>query len=201
MSRLAILRVIPGCLIALLALVACRQADGKPKPGQKAERRVKKAGQQPCRAHSECASGVCSHYKADNGLCAKVGCKPGTHADNNHFFCNPKGKWEKSRRVGQACTKSFECFQPTCYMDPVCDTRPKLRALCEGGTCKQVVIKNACSAKGHKKLLAPEEYSLSADGRCIKSMAQRLLKTVCVPCGNGVCDKNESHCNCPADCN
>ena len=193
MSRAAVPQTILGCLIALLTLSACRPADGKPKSADKVER-------QPCRAHNECASGVCSHYKADNGFCARVKCKPGEHADNNHFFCNRAGKWEKSRREGEACGKSFECFQPNCYMDPVCDTRPKVRALCEGGVCNQVVIKDACSAKGFKKLLAPEEYAVSADGRCIESMAQRLLRTVCVPCGNGVCDKNESRCNCPADC-
>jgi len=31
-------------------------------------------------------------------------------------------------------------------------------------------------------------------------MAQRILRTVCAPCGNGVCDPDESVCNCPRDC-
>jgi hypothetical protein len=32
------------------------------------------------------------------------------------------------------------------------------------------------------------------------SLAQRVLDTVCIPCGNGRCDEMESFCNRPEDC-
>jgi hypothetical protein len=85
-------------------------------------------------------------------------------------------------------------------MDPMCDTRPKQKAVCQEGVCRLIVQKDACAAKGMKRLLHPDEYMVSEDGRCMESMAQRLLRTVCVPCGNGVCDQDESPCNCPQDC-
>ena len=34
-----------------------------------------------------------------------------------------------------ACTQAFECFQPTCFMDPLCDARPKQTAACKAGKC------------------------------------------------------------------
>lgn len=35
---------------------------------------------------------------------------------------------------------------------------------------------------------------------CVETMAQVVLPTICVACGDGVCDKKESICNCPDDC-
>ena len=156
--------------------------------------------QKSCRAHAECPSRVCSHYKKDSGFCAPVKCSPGERADNNHFYCDAAGKWKKSRRTGEPCSKAWECFQPTCYMDPMCDARPKQTAVCKAGKCALETAPDACAQQGGRRVLAPEEYVQDASGRCMESMAQRVLRTVCVPCGNGTCDEGESVCNCPADC-
>ncbi len=154
----------------------------------------------PCLAHAECASGVCSHYKKDNGFCAPRECSPGERADNNHFFCDASKRWRKSKREGEPCAEAFECFQPTCYMDPMCDARPKQTAACKAGKCVLVTEPDACMRAGKQRVLAAEEYLQDENGRCMESMAQRVLRTVCVPCGNGTCDEGESVCNCPADC-
>jgi hypothetical protein len=37
---------------------------------------------------------------------------------------------------------------------------------------------------------------IEEDGTCIAA----LCGTICVPCGNGVCDERENKCNCPTDC-
>lgn len=151
-----------------------------------------------CRAHDECPSGVCSRFKKDNGHCAPVRCRVGERTDNNHFFCSAKMKWQPSRREGEACKHSYECFEPTCFMNPMCDLRPGSKAACTKGECTLTRMPSPCELDGRKVVLAPEEYA--QDGTCMQSLAQRILRTVCVPCGNGVCDADESPCNCPSDC-
>ncbi|RME19937.1 MAG: hypothetical protein D6806_17395 [Deltaproteobacteria bacterium] len=170
--------------------VAASEGNGKDS-GQK---------RKPCRKHHECPSGVCSRFKADNGFCAPAECKPGDHADNNNFFCSRDGRWRRAKREGEPCSADYECYQPTCFMNPNCNLQKKMRAYCRGGKCVLESMPDPCSAKGYRKVLAPEEFMVSEDGRCFQSMAQRLLRTVCVPCGNGVCDEDESRCNCPEDC-
>jgi hypothetical protein len=197
--------ILSGVLAAFL-VTACHQAGNEPTPPPpKKEKATKPAAKEEtrkldCREHAECPSGVCSHYKKDNGFCAPEDCRPGERTDNNHFFCSKEKKWEKSRPEGEACEKDFQCYQPTCFMDPMCDTRPKVQAVCQGGKCKHKASKGSCAAQGKKKVLHPSEYTVDDKGRCMESMAQRVLRTVCVPCGNGTCDPDESHCNCPGDC-
>ncbi len=180
-----------------------QKQEQKQKQKQK-QKQGQKQGQgqagQPCRAHGECASGVCSRYKKDNGRCAPVDCRPGQRADNNHFFCNRRGEWERSRPAGAACERDGQCFEPTCFMDPLCDTRPKVEAVCEDGECVHRSLPDDCTGPHRRKVLHPDEYQVDAAGNCIESLAQRVLRTVCVPCGNGRCDAQESHCNCPQDC-
>jgi hypothetical protein len=194
----------------LLSLPACDRSGGasaqasepaqvaQQSPAQQAPPAPAKA--KPCSAHSECPSGVCSHFKADNGECAPEKCTVGERADNNHFYCGKAGKWEKSKGEGEACAETLECYQPTCFMNPMCDANPKEQAACEAGKCVLRPLPDACTAKGWKTVLHPSEYSVDEGGRCMESLAQRVLQTVCVPCGNGKCDPDESKCNCPVDC-
>jgi hypothetical protein len=152
--------------------------------------------QQACRAHGECPSGVCSHFKKDNGYCAPERCAPGERADNNQFYCDRAGSWVRSRREGEPCEQSYECYESTCFMNPMCDLHPPDRAECRDGACVRVPVESDCATGGGQLVLACEEFM---EG-CVESLAQRVLRTVCVPCGNGVCDAEECPCNCPADC-
>ncbi len=164
------------------------------------EREGDREQEQDCRAHSDCTSGVCSRYKKNNGKCATVACTIGERADNNHFFCNREGKWEKSRGQNEHCDHAYECYQATCFMNPTCELAPPPAVTCEKGKCVEVAKKDECERTGKKRVLAKDEWMQSDDGACMQSIAQRQLRTVCVPCGNGVCDKEESVCNCPEDC-
>lgn len=180
-----------------------QEPEKKQKQRQDREREGRAAGSggdQPCRAHAECASGVCSRYKKDNGFCAPVDCRPGQRADNNHFFCNRQGEWERSRPAGAACERDGQCFEPTCFMDPMCDARPRVEAVCRKGECVHRTLPDGCTGPERRKVLHPDEYQVDAAGNCMQSLAQRVLRTVCVPCGNGRCDPLESHCNCAEDC-
>ncbi len=158
------------------------------------------AAAQDCREHSECPSGVCSHYKADNGKCAPENCNFGERADNNHFFCNRQGRWERSRAERETCEKDFMCYQETCFMNPNCGLGEMSLSRCRDGRCVREAADDPCAAAGRKMVLAPEEYMSGPEEGCMQSMAQRVLRTVCVPCGNGTCDPQESACNCPEDC-
>ncbi|MBN2495677.1 MAG: hypothetical protein JXR96_13875 [Deltaproteobacteria bacterium] len=195
-----------SAVLAIFIAGACHHAGNEPSPpppGKKAAENApqkKEAEKKDCRAHAECPSGVCSHCKKDYGHCAPVDCRPGERADNNHFFCSKEGKWEKSRTEGAGCDQSYQCYQPTCFMDPMCDLRPKVQAVCEKGKCVHKGAPDSCAVQGKKRVLHPSEYMIDDEGRCMESLAQRVLRTVCVPCGNGTCDPDESHCNCPADC-
>ncbi len=154
-----------------------------------------------CRRHADCASGVCERVKADMGQCAELPCRPGERADHNEFYCTPEQKWARTRRPGGACRADHECWQPDCFMNPNCGLGPRKRAVCRAGRCRLVSVGGGRSCRpGFKKVLAPEEYMRDDKGRCMQSMAQRVLRTVCVPCGNGTCDPGESECNCPEDC-
>jgi hypothetical protein len=61
-------------------------------------------------------------------------------------------------------------------------------------------LPDGCTGPERRKVLHPDEYQVDAAGNCMQSLAQRVLRTVCVPCGNGRCDPLESHCNCAEDC-
>jgi len=151
---------------------------------------------QACRAHGECPSGVCSHFKKDNGYCAEEACSPGERADNNNFYCDDGSRWIRSKREGDACAKSYECYAATCFMNPNCDLNPPDRARCRDGKCVSEPVTSPCERDGGQLVLACHEFW---DG-CVQSMAQHVLQTVCVPCGNGTCDEGECPCNCPEDC-
>ena len=151
---------------------------------------------QECRGHGECPSGVCSRFKQDNGFCAPARCAPGERADNNNFYCDDAGKWTQSKRDGDPCAASYECYESTCFMNPMCDLHPPDQASCRDGRCVSVPVESDCAKGGGRQVLACEEFM---DG-CVESLAQRVLRTVCVPCGNGSCDPDECACNCPADC-
>ena len=156
-----------------------------------------------CSSHNQCRSGVCDHIKMDMGRCATERCVSGDRADNNHFFCNMAGRWQKSKLPEDNCVADLECFQPTCFMIPTCDITdiPQTRASCKNNVCVHSVGRNECEMQGMVKVLAKDEYLQGEDGTCMESMAQRILQTVCAPCGNGVCDSEvESACNCPQDC-
>lgn len=151
---------------------------------------------QECRDHGECPSGVCSHFKKDNGYCAPTVCSPGERADNNGFYCDEASRWIPSKREGEPCARGYECYEATCFMNPMCELSPPDRAQCRDGRCATVPAVGDCERGGGQRVLACDEYM----GGCIESLAQRVLRTVCVPCGNGVCDAEECACNCPADC-
>lgn len=181
------------CLLALLAVVVfgCTKQikDNKSNGtiGYKLEMK-------DCQNHNECKSGVCDHYKQDYGKCAAFSCATGEKSDNNNFFCNKEGIWERSKKKGEKCTDNFECYQPTCFMIPSCDMTdiPRTKAFCKNNICVHEAGQDKCEAQGLKRILKKEDCN---------SMAQRILFTVCAPCGNGICDKElESKCNCPEDC-
>ncbi len=181
------------------------EAEGIPEPSSKASEKVaatdnEKSVKPDCRSHSECESKVCSHYKKDNGFCAPLDCSPSERADNNKFYCDKAKKWQKSRREGEPCENSYECYESNCFMNPTCDLMPKSKSICKDGECTSVVEQDICAIAGMKRVLAKGEWMQSEDGTCMESLAQRVLKSVCVPCGNGVCDEKESICNCPEDC-
>ncbi len=153
-----------------------------------------------CQTHEECPSGVCDHYKKSNGFCAPRPCRTGDRADNNRFYCSPVGRWEPAKSAGEACGADYECRAPNCFMNPMCDLTPKVRVTCREGRCFHDAVPDACAAAGKVRALHPKEFWVDPDGNCQQSLAQRILETVCIPCGNGRCDDLESTCNCPEDC-
>jgi hypothetical protein len=64
---------------------------------------------------------------------------------------------------------------------------------------EQVEGKDICAicCAGLKKSPALEPGD---GGTCVASGGASLSVAVCLPCGNGVCDKDENRCNCPSDC-
>jgi hypothetical protein len=153
-----------------------------------------------CKEHRSCASGVCARYYKDAGKCAPVSCRTGDKADNNHFFCSLSGRWEPSRTEGTSCRADYECFEPTCFMKPACLSSPVGKGVCRNGVCALDTSEDECVKQGLTRVLAPEGYWLFSDGHCSPAPAGFVLDSVCVPCGNGTCDAQESRCNCPQDC-
>ena len=156
-----------------------------------------------CRGHSECLSGVCDHYKADMGKCAPEKCTEGEKSDNNNFYCDKNGKWQKSKMTGDNCNEDYECFKPTCFMNPMCDATGVLNTIVScnlDNLCVSDDVMDECEKQGLKKVLQKDQYMKTEDGSCFESMAQMVLPTVCVNCGNDICEEEESKCNCPEDC-
>jgi len=156
-----------------------------------------------CRENTECISGVCDHYKADMGKCAAIKCTEGEKSDNNNFYCDKNGKWQKSKITGDNCTKDYECFKPTCFMNPMCDVSGILNTVVscnKDNLCISDDGMDECEQQGLKKVLQKDQYMPTEDGSCFESMAQMVLPTVCVNCGNSICEEEESKCNCPQDC-
>ena len=155
---------------------------------------------QQCTEHSACASKVCDHYKKDLGNCAPKRCEIGEKTDNNNYYCNNELKWEKSKKKGTSCQNDFECFQQTCFMNPRCGLNQIPKASCEGGKCVLEAGPDPCGV-GMSTALRKDQYNLDQDGNCQESMAQMVLPTVCIKCGDSICDEEtESECNCPKDC-
>lgn len=161
-----------------------------------------KQGQEDCTEHSECLSAVCDHYKADMGKCADTKCSEGEKSDNNNFYCDKNGEWQKSKITGDNCMEDYECFKQTCFMNPMCDLYSIENTIvsCENNLCISVDGMDECELKGLKKVLQKDQYMTTEDGSCFESMAQMVLPTVCVDCPNGKCEEAESKCNCPDDC-
>lgn len=155
--------IIAGVVIAVVVVVLILAFNSQPKTGQSG-----KAEGADCRAHSECASGVCDFYKQDMGKCTALACQTGDEvvgiSGAVEYSCN------NSRWVAVD-------GEQTCKDNPYCD------------------LDNPCGA-GLTRALRPDQYGAN----CQESMAQMILPTVCIDCGDGVCDINESECNCPADC-
>ena len=187
-------------IISLIFVAGCTVLTNKKTSDLTIE---KESNDVDCFRHEECVSGVCDHYKKDSGKCAPVLCQIGDRADNNNFFCDQNEKWVTSKKEGESCAQNYECYQPTCFMRPNCDLSniPRTKALCKDNVCIYEIEPDECTKQGMKKVLKKDQYIQSDDGRCMESMAQRILPTVCAPCGDGVCDEElESSCNCPEDC-
>jgi len=123
-----------------------------------------------CFVSTDCRSGVCNFIKQSYAECAAVYCEEGDEA------------------LGRDGKVKFECREgewvgvdgrQTCKDNPYCD----LQLPCEG--------------LDEIRVLRSDQYS----GKdCVESMAQMILPTVCVECGDGICSEDESECNCPEDC-
>jgi hypothetical protein len=104
--------------------------------------------------------------------------------------------------MGRCAPSACQAGQRTVAMDGsveyVCNNSVWVRPAEHIQTCKDnpyCDLSKPCEA-GLKRVLREDQY----DSACRESMAQMILPTVCVPCGNNVCDANESDCNCPEDC-
>ena len=153
-----------------------------------------------CYNNSECESKICNKIYKEQGECAPFICNTGEKTDNNNYYCNENKKWEKSKQIGNNCKYDYECYQKTCFMNPTCNTEEKFQSFCENKICVEKKIKDECELKGMIKVLNKNEYFFDQNNNCQESLAQKILETVCIPCGNGICDIDESVCNCPQDC-
>lgn len=151
----------------------------------------------PCSTDSDCPSGVCNLIKADQGECATTTCTPGDRTSTNHFFCNSSKEWQPSKQPGESCTEDYECFRQSCFMNPTCGLADIPAVSCKDNVCASEIRPNECEQQGLKKILRKDQFN----EQCFESIAQRVLPTVCAPCGNNVCETElESKCNCPEDC-
>lgn len=164
---------------------------------------TKKIVTKECKENKECSSGICNHQKAGFGICALETCKTGEKTDNNNYFCNSEEKLEKSKNVGEQCKQDYECYKQTCFMIPDCQMTdiPITNVYCKENKCTSEIMQDKCEAKGMKRVLAKSAFMKDSAGNCFESVAQTQLPTICVQCGNGICEQElESECNCPQDC-
>ena len=152
-----------------------------------------------CTQHSDCPSGICNPFKAETGTCATEPCKVGEQSRTNEYFCNASSQWQKSKQLGEQCTDDFECYKPTCFMNPTCELTdiPRTIVSCTNNVCISEIT--ADCPPGLRRILQKDQYWTNGTS-CFESIAQMVLPTICAPCGNGVCDQEESICNCPMDC-
>ncbi len=175
----------PFLIVALLILSSCTQ--------QNASNDTVNA----CTTDTDCPSGVCNPLKADQGECAPITCTPGDRTSTNHFFCNSSEEWQPSKAPGQPCKEDYECFRQSCFMNPMCELSDIPAVSCKNSVCTAQIHENECEQQGLKKILRKDQFN----EQCFESIAQRVLPTVCAPCGNNVCETElESKCNCPEDC-
>ena len=88
-------------------------------------------------------------------------------------------------------------------MNPSCDVSGITNTIVscnKDNLCVSEQGKDECELQGLKKVLQKDQYMKTADGSCFESIAQMVLPTVCVNCPNGICEEEESKCNCPEDC-
>ncbi len=155
---------------------------------------------QKCTNDSECESKICNRIYKNQGECASLVCNLGEKTDNNNYYCSENKKWEKSKQIGDKCENTYECFQKTCFMNPMCNTEEKFQSFCEKNICVEKKNQDECELKGMIRVLNKNEYFIDQNNNCQESLAQKILETVCVSCGNGICETEESVCNCPKDC-
>jgi len=58
-----------------------------------------------------------------------------------------------------------------------------------------------CNFRGLVTVLPTDFYIQTDDGKCIESRERKTVATICIDCGDGICEGGqESVCNCPSDC-
>lgn len=153
-----------------------------------------------CNKQSDCPSGICNPLKADYGTCVPEPCASGEQSRTNEYFCNASSQWQQSKQVGEHCENEFECYKPTCFMNPTCELSdiPYTIVSCTNNICTSKVTSDC--PPGSRRILEKDQYWTNGTS-CFESIAQMVLPTICAPCGNGICDNaTESVCNCPQDC-
>jgi len=176
-------------LIVLVIVSGCTQSP-QDKPDQKLL-----AGGEECKENTECQSDVCDLYKQNMGKCAPEPCSPGEKTNHNDFYCDQNGQWEESKQAGDVCAESYECYEEKGYENPAFRKRESVS--CTNKICTYEAIQNQCEKQNLTEILNKNEY----DDQCTQNLVkQESEKRVCTPCGNGVCDQDETKCNCPEDC-
>jgi hypothetical protein len=138
-----------------------------------------------------CSNFLKAERKCPNDICM-VGCEGGVIKAGCQVICEPRPCFELS--AGDCPTDQCQVLQG-CSGQPVCYTKdsdgpPACGDLaypgqdvpcCEGMVqrCGIEFFDRTCDMVGHMSI-----YSVP----------------ICLPCGNGICNQFENHCNCPEDC-
>ena len=93
-----------------------------------------------------------------------------------------------------------DCPQPQCDLIEGCDKKKvcyyKIRKPPSGCGDLSYVGQNDC-CQGFVKRCGIEFF----DGTCDMVGEKSIYSSpMCIPCGNGICNQFENHCNCPEDC-
>ena len=136
----------------------------------------------------------CVEVFEKEGFCPKemcdIGCVGGEIKDNCVVDCKPK-----------PCT-SFKVDQ--CLLFKECEV---LTGCDEAQGCYLKQIEPECGELAYAgKVECCEGFIKRCgidffDGRCdMVGLDIQYRLPICVPCGNGICNQFENHCNCPEDC-